>query len=618
MERILAISAAAAVLVSWLVTGVMTRRNRSRRRAAQDRAAELASRLDLATSRVDSLALGEREAAWSARVLAAAAESNRLALADSAAALEAAGREATTLESTIDALRDDLRTTAAELAGARRDLDDTSTRLAQVETELARSASDQAIVDSEEVMAALQVELGETRRSVAAHAAEARDLRHRLAVAERGVPDLAPAQAELAAEVEELRRRLADTTLPARIAQLEAELSAAAAPPAVPPDLDELASHRAETARLRAALAEAQAAAGEAEEQRRSAMSAAADLRARVAAAERAAGALRGDLGSSRQEVERLRAAAEDARQEADRRLAASGARISELERSARAGDRGAAVLTARDAVIADLSQRLAALGAARNAELRRLNDKIASMERLYVDVEVRDRRIVVLEEELKDTAEARDAALGEVVRMERSAAELRAAHREAAASLERYAGLERELLSARARIVELEERLTGDVLAVEVERLRGALEAERTRAERTAQRSALIEQRPSKYAEWDRMLREKVETAVAAAIAPLQARIDHLHRVTVEKENRLAALTARPAPPRGPDDLTRIRGIGPKIAAILHGLGITTFAEIAAFTDPDVARVGAELPVYPGRIVDDDWIEQARAFAGE
>jgi predicted flap endonuclease-1-like 5' DNA nuclease len=84
-----------------------------------------------------------------------------------------------------------------------------------------------------------------------------------------------------------------------------------------------------------------------------------------------------------------------------------------------------------------------------------------------------------------------------------------------------------------------------------------------------------------------------------------------------VEKERRIAALVERPAAPEGPDDLTRIRGIGPKIAAILHGLGITTFRDIAAFTDDDVHRVGAHMPVYAGRIIDDDWIGQARTFAG-
>ena len=523
--------------------------------------------------------------------------------------------QAAGLEGTIDALRDDLRATHTDLVATRQDLDQATTRLAQLEAELSRPATtpDPGL---EERVASLTAEVVETRRSVAAHAAEARELRHRLAVAQRvvGGPS-AGAVDELVAEVEELRRQAADPALHDRIIELERALAEARAridqgtqPPVADPT---------RIASLEAALADAAAAAGAAEELRRDLEGSTADLRTRVAAAEREAGELRDQLRVARLETDHLRGAADEARQDADRRMAAAGVRIAEMERSARSGDRDSAALTAHGAVIADLEQRLAALGAARNAELRRLNEKIASMERLYVDVEVRDRRITSLEEELKDTAESRDAALTEIVRMEREAAGLRSADAAARASLERFAGLERDLLSTRARVAELEEQAAGDVRTVEVERLRGALQAERDRADRAVQRSALAAEVPATYAGWDLRLRERVDAAVADAVAPLQARIDHLHGVVVEKERRIAALVERTAAPVGPDDLTRIRGIGPKIAAILQELGITTFRDIAAFTDDDVQRVGAHLPVYGGRIIDDDWIAQARAFAG-
>lgn len=64
-------------------------------------------------------------------------------------------------------------------------------------------------------------------------------------------------------------------------------------------------------------------------------------------------------------------------------------------------------------------------------------------------------------------------------------------------------------------------------------------------------------------------------------------------------------------------DDLTRIKGLGPKIAAALRALGVTRFAEIAAWTEADVARIDAQLGAFAGRATRDNWIEQARLLSG-
>ena len=63
-------------------------------------------------------------------------------------------------------------------------------------------------------------------------------------------------------------------------------------------------------------------------------------------------------------------------------------------------------------------------------------------------------------------------------------------------------------------------------------------------------------------------------------------------------------------------DDLTRIKGLGPKLAALLRGLGITRFEQIAGWSEADVARVDARLGSFQGRIARDAWIEQARYLA--
>lgn len=63
-------------------------------------------------------------------------------------------------------------------------------------------------------------------------------------------------------------------------------------------------------------------------------------------------------------------------------------------------------------------------------------------------------------------------------------------------------------------------------------------------------------------------------------------------------------------------DDLSRIKGVGPKLVALLAGLGITRFAQIAAWSDADLARIDAQLGSFAGRPQRDNWIEQARLLA--
>jgi large subunit ribosomal protein L21 len=68
---------------------------------------------------------------------------------------------------------------------------------------------------------------------------------------------------------------------------------------------------------------------------------------------------------------------------------------------------------------------------------------------------------------------------------------------------------------------------------------------------------------------------------------------------------------------PRGKgDDLTVIKGIGPVAAKDLNEQGIKSFAQIAAFTDEDIARIDAAMPFSTAQI--EDWREQAKALAAE
>ncbi len=62
------------------------------------------------------------------------------------------------------------------------------------------------------------------------------------------------------------------------------------------------------------------------------------------------------------------------------------------------------------------------------------------------------------------------------------------------------------------------------------------------------------------------------------------------------------------------PDDLKRISGVGPKLEKVLNGLGVYTYAQIAAWSAQEVARIDDHLK-FGGRIVRDEWTAQAKAL---
>lgn len=72
----------------------------------------------------------------------------------------------------------------------------------------------------------------------------------------------------------------------------------------------------------------------------------------------------------------------------------------------------------------------------------------------------------------------------------------------------------------------------------------------------------------------------------------------------------------AAPSPVAGGDDLGRIKGVGPKLKALLASLGVNSFAQIAAWSDEDIARIDAQLGTFAGRARRDNWVEQAKLLS--
>lgn len=62
-------------------------------------------------------------------------------------------------------------------------------------------------------------------------------------------------------------------------------------------------------------------------------------------------------------------------------------------------------------------------------------------------------------------------------------------------------------------------------------------------------------------------------------------------------------------------DDLKQLSGVGPALEKKLHAAGVTTFAQVAAWTEADVAAMDEKLS-FKGRIEREGWIEQAKELA--
>ena len=97
------------------------------------------------------------------------------------------------------------------------------------------------------------------------------------------------------------------------------------------------------------------------------------------------------------------------------------------------------------------------------------------------------------------------------------------------------------------------------------------------------------------------------VAGVAAAAAAPKKA--------AAPKTEKPAAKAAPAA--AGADDLKQLSGVGPALEKKLHEAGVTSFAQIAAWTEADVEEFGEKLS-FKGRIEREGWIEQAKELAAK
>ena len=63
-------------------------------------------------------------------------------------------------------------------------------------------------------------------------------------------------------------------------------------------------------------------------------------------------------------------------------------------------------------------------------------------------------------------------------------------------------------------------------------------------------------------------------------------------------------------------DDFSRLKGVGPKFADALRGLGFTRYEQLAGLSETEIERIDGKLGAFRGRIVRDRVAEQADYLA--
>jgi len=97
-----------------------------------------------------------------------------------------------------------------------------------------------------------------------------------------------------------------------------------------------------------------------------------------------------------------------------------------------------------------------------------------------------------------------------------------------------------------------------------------------------------------------------------APAKKPAKAKAEKAPAPAAKKAAKPAKAEAAPA---AADDLKKLSGVGPALEKKLNAAGITSYAQIAAWTDADVAAIDEQLS-FKGKIEREGWIDQAKELA--
>ena len=114
---------------------------------------------------------------------------------------------------------------------------------------------------------------------------------------------------------------------------------------------------------------------------------------------------------------------------------------------------------------------------------------------------------------------------------------------------------------------------------------------------------------RPGSCTEGERRQRQLARQGRGCQPGPKAAVVEPVPDVAEEKPEMLTEARGTP------DDLKKIKGVGPKLEGTLNELGVWHYWQIASWTEAEIAWVDTRLK-FKGRIERDGWIDQAKILA--
>ena len=405
----------------------------------------------------------------------------------------------------------------------------------------------------------------------------------------------------------------------------------------------------ARVAELESALAESQAARETAEQASATERRASADARARLAELESTHAEAERELASLAEELQLTAGAAAAslaAAADVESRVAEADARRAEADRAREAAEADRESLRAEleaergeVARLADVVAGAQRTNAEREEERRALSEQIQDLEgrnrHLEEQLGERSALVVTLEQDQTETArrleslrEERDSLVDSLMRAERHAKENADYVVQLDAKLERQKELmdsleeelaeaKQEAAAARRKVRERSEpKADGGEVAGLKEQVRKleALVRERTEAlnrlkwERdvvsgvAGEPSGATDATPPEGSDGD----AKLLLVLNQQLTEERTRNNELREQLQELEATLSRS------PRAGDDLTRIHGVGHKLAEQLNELGIYRYEQIAGLDEAELDNEEHALHAHRGRIARDGWIEQA------
>ncbi len=159
-----------------------------------------------------------------------------------------------------------------------------------------------------------------------------------------------------------------------------------------------------------------------------------------------------------------------------------------------------------------------------------------------------------------------------------------------------------------RSRIAELEAGVSGSGdLEARITSLEAELKQARQDRDAAAEKLANLE---SEHADCEGKLATALSASDGDAVSQPAAELPDKD-VAVAKVAEIATRT-RGSGPVVDDDLKKIHGVGPKLEQLLKSMDITSFRQVANFTNEDIQYVTAALDAFPGRIERDNWMSSA------